>query len=214
MSHHPNIAWESSVERARVANLQAIAGRLAVATASFEQIGMFGEGTSNSGGRTLLSFAEEVGVEYEVLTKYRAVTYWWYESDPVALINKIPAPVNMSWSAMLAGKRYFPVANDFRELLSHHEPSNGRVFTKPDILRIRFGRENPVEESTAPPRRSPYEMAMFSLPRMGSRIRTLRHDLATMDLTGEERDALDEAVERAMEEMDNLREVIAPKVVA
>lgn len=201
------ISWESSVARARQGNLQAVTGRMAIAKASFEQIGMFGEGTSNNGGRTLLTFADEAGIEYNSLGYYRSVTFWWYEADPVSLFDKMPAPDNLSWSAMIAGKRYFPVASDFKELLKTNAPFNGKTWTKPDILRLKYGRENPIEEESQKIR-SPFESAMFSVPRMANRVRTLRAELAAMNLPEKDREALEAAIADTIEAMEDLRRVV------
>jgi hypothetical protein len=65
--------WEQSVEHARLATIKTFEGRMEAAQASFEQIPKNGRGAE---GHTLAEFAEQSGIAYGSIDKYRRVFIW------------------------------------------------------------------------------------------------------------------------------------------
>lgn len=132
--------WNQSVSRARAGNLRAIEGRFAAALASFEQFDPMGGGGYRRGGsgqgaleadRTLLDFADEVGMPYATLAKYRSVVYWWFDSD-LTLVDEIGPPQSVAWQALLWAKASSVLAADVRELVAG-SATNGRIWTVDDV---------------------------------------------------------------------------------
>lgn len=158
--------WNDSVSKARAGNLRAIEGRFAAALASFEQIHPDGSVRAQTetervameearrdhrkfATRTLLDFAEEVGMPYATLAKYRSVTYWWYESD-LGLVDEIGPPESIAWQALLWAKHSAILSADVRKLMRKRAPTNGHIWTVDDV-------ERALRSKTPRPSANPYD---------------------------------------------------------
>lgn len=216
---NPQITWEASVARARRGNLAAVRGRFEVALASFEQIGQHGEGTRHADraegeSHTLLDFADEVGIEYGTLNSHRGIVNWWLDSDPLGLIGEIGVPDSMTWNALRWGKNNLMLAADVRAELAGLQPPNGKTWTAPDLERHL---RHLMRHAPAPPAESEaegFQAVMRTMNSLVPRLRGMVMRLEDSELTDQQRGELHDAVERARDYFEQLRQLAEEAALA
>lgn len=186
--------WEQSVQRARKAAGRATAGRFAVAMASFEQVEPFATGPKGD-ERTVLDFAEDVGMSYHTLACYRSVALWWYESD-LDLAPEIGLPEHIAWDGLKWAKSHFVTAGDLRRRLSEAQPSNGAIWSRDDLERI-YKRAPYKRVAQSPGTLEAYDRAISLMRRMGDRMTRTLTAVHELDLTDRQREELLAATKRA-----------------
>ncbi len=204
--------WNESVRKAREGNRKALDGRFAVALASFELFAPFGVGyvLDGKGGpalsKTIHDWAEEVGIPQPTINTYRGVVSWWFEGEPLALAEEIGIPTNVGWEALKEARRYWPMADKFRNAIAASEgPSNGHSFSVDDIERLaRIKTLSRTNQRQSRQDKEAFDTAIKTVDRTGDRMRRALTEVYDSDLTEEQRDRIRQAALRAKAPLDFL----------
>lgn len=206
-------SWEESVARARQGNRRAIDGRFAVALASFEQFDSYGKGIARVPGvgrrrkatRTMVDFADNVGIAYDTLAQYRAVALWWCEGEPER-IGELGVPTYIAWDGLRFAKSHWYIAGELRELLAERTPMNGAMWSREELERL-------AGAAPGAPRRPPlrqrevvesFDATIGSVRRVGDRLTRTLMTVRNENFDAEQQAAILEHAQRAKAAADFL----------